>query len=39
MHDGIRREVNAEIAEDAHETCRSRRCMMRIGENESPLAA
>src|ERR1700730_621244 len=38
MHDGIRREVNTEVAEDAHETCRSRRCMMRIGKNEGSLA-
>jgi hypothetical protein len=38
MHDGIRRKLDTKVAEDAHETRCGRRCMMRIGKNESPLA-
>ena len=38
MHDGIRRKVDTEFAEGTHETRRGSRRMMRIGENESPLA-
>jgi hypothetical protein len=38
MHDRIRRKLDTEVAEEAHETRRGNRCMMRVGKNESPLA-
>ena len=38
MHDGIRLEVDTEVAEDAHKTRPGSRCMIRVGKNESPLA-
>jgi hypothetical protein len=38
MHGGIGRQMDTELTEDAHKTRRGGRCMMRIGENESPFA-
>jgi hypothetical protein len=38
MDDGICRQMDTDLPEHAYETRRGGRCMMRIGENESPFA-